>query len=58
MMSDNSKHVEKPRNKGIINLSYTVASCWSFYKNRPGLLCYRQILLSCWITVSLVSSVT
>jgi hypothetical protein len=27
-----SKHVEEPRKKGIINSSYTVASCWSFYK--------------------------
>ena len=28
-----SKHVQQPRNNGIINLSHTVASCWSFYKN-------------------------
>jgi len=35
MMSDDiaSKHVEQPRNKGIITLSYTVAFCWSFHKN-------------------------
>ena len=28
-----SKHVEHPRNKGITNVFYRVASCWSFYKN-------------------------